>query len=347
MPRKKNRSIPEPAPLKLVRDFEKAHSGVWDICEMLRDALTQNGFFWDSRCYIPSAPCVEFVHMDGWCDSGIEESAAATWMYTLASWRRYKEIYSFDGDFADILMMSATDEVIPSNFLNSLPYPSFYVSIDGKNDLDVDGFFCCIDCYFESQDDCRPTLTIVANSNSGVVAIPIIIQDGMTLKDSMDRIKSWGLERGEDFDYDEAIDHSKVFAEKALQLILYICATNADIEENVTQKSIRRKSADATKPKDVLREIRKWDVGYRIGSIVRKSKQNPDSQDSDENHKTTKSKKSSSKRPHSRRGHFHHFWIGSEKDGTRRLVLKWVAPMFINAQYEEITATINMIDNQV
>ena len=34
---------------------------------------------------------------------------------------------------------------------------------------------------------------------------------------------------------------------------------------------------------------------------------------------------------HVRRGHYHHFWQGSRKDGTRKLILKWVAPIFVNA----------------
>ena len=32
----------------------------------------------------------------------------------------------------------------------------------------------------------------------------------------------------------------------------------------------------------------------------------------------------------SRRGHWHHYWVGP-RDGDRELILKWVAPMFINS----------------
>ena len=35
------------------------------------------------------------------------------------------------------------------------------------------------------------------------------------------------------------------------------------------------------------------------------------------------------KRPHSRRGHWHHYWAGPQDD--RRLILKWTAPTYIHA----------------
>ena len=110
------------------------------------------------------------------------------------------------------------------------------------------------------------------------------------------------------------------------------------LQQNITKRSDSYKN----KPKDTYGEIRKWDVGYRIGKIIRNSKSDQQAEPTERNNS-----KSSMKRPHTRRGHFHHFWVGSKSDGSRKLVLKWVAPMFINMQYDdELPAIITDIDKR-
>ena len=37
----------------------------------------------------------------------------------------------------------------------------------------------------------------------------------------------------------------------------------------------------------------------------------------------------SPKRPHTRRGHWHHYWKGERGSSHRKLILKWLAPIFI------------------
>lgn len=43
--------------------------------------------------------------------------------------------------------------------------------------------------------------------------------------------------------------------------------------------------------------------------------------------------------PHLRRAHYHHYWVGSdqnpEKNGPRRLELRWMEPIFVNAKYKD------------
>ena len=126
-------------------------------------------------------------------------------------------------------------------------------------------------------------------------------------------------------------------ASSLIQLVLYICAENKDVQENEEQKSIS-KPFNKEKPKDVFREIRKWDVGYRVGNVIRKANKTSESSSASE-HSNVGHGSSIGKRPHSRRGHYHHYWVGSKKDGTRRIILKWVAPMFINGDIDDIIPT--------
>ncbi len=45
----------------------------------------------------------------------------------------------------------------------------------------------------------------------------------------------------------------------------------------------------------------------------------------------------SPKRPHARRGHWHNYWTGP-RSGERKLVLRWVEPMFIHGgEFDEVT----------
>lgn len=73
--------------------------------------------------------------------------------------------------------------------------------------------------------------------------------------------------------------------------------------------------------------MRTAQVGYRIGQAIRYHKQAEERKKSGNKHTGTRTKVAA----HVRRGHYHHFWQGSRKDGTRKLILKWVAPIFVNA----------------
>lgn len=92
----------------------------------------------------------------------------------------------------------------------------------------------------------------------------------------------------------------------------------------------------------LLTMAKRWDVGYRVGAAIRKCRDalgtDPYGDTSDADPKKS-SAKGGTKRPHTRRGHYHHYWVGSEKAGTRRLVLKWIAPAFIGGSAGDIVPT--------
>lgn len=265
----------------------------------------------------------------------------------LYSWRKYKEIYSFDSDFAELLMQSADDEfTVPISTLLSTPYPSFYVQIDGENSLGAKGFFCSYDYILWDKEVSNGTgrqltLNFLAVYENKYLGCPLVIREGLNIKEAMKWMNMLMSESTGEIIYDpELIQFTHDFITKALQLVLYICAANADISENPQQKQITRKPTVGNQPKDTLREVRKWDVGYRIGSSIRKSTNEAQIPErSMKKHHTL-----SPKRPHVRKGHFHHYWVGSKSDNSRVLVLKWVAPMFINtALDEELPAVVTKI----
>ena len=127
---------------------------------------------------------------------------------------------------------------------------------------------------------------------------------------------------------------------KILQLVLYICAENKEIEENALQKNITRKPKSKKYIKDKYREVQIWDCGNKISEKIRTFLIS-DNKTCSSNSKIGNGK---IKSPHSRRGHWHHFWIGKRNSEERKLILKWVAPTFVNGSPN--TVNINIVENE-
>lgn len=51
----------------------------------------------------------------------------------------------------------------------------------------------------------------------------------------------------------------------------------------------------------------------------------------------------SKKTPHVRRAHWHHFWIGSEKAGNRKLVIRWLPPIAIGSRVQDLSPVVHDI----
>lgn len=100
------------------------------------------------------------------------------------------------------------------------------------------------------------------------------------------------------------------------------------------QKQITQKRREGAKPKDVYREIQKWDVGVKYAYSVRKHNTEWSAAPRGKSSEITSR---SAPRPHTRRGHWHHYWTGSRSDNSRKLILKWTAPTFVGSADDTIT----------
>lgn len=336
----------EPIPFKRLKDFTKKYPRVWDYCDAFqdgRDVLPQ----WNDLCQIPIAATLSVMSMypKDTVDSGIFPAECAA----LYSWRKFKEIYSFDEDLSNMLMAQAEDIEIPVDVLYSLPYPCIWIQANRNT-----GFFA----WFEDDVNTHiMELRMLVISDDGITAnLMLHLKQGWTIsdgvKDAVELIKKslkdpelqaqsaeYGIDMSpkqyrEEFNFYFYTEQCRMISQY-IQLVLYICAENKDMQENKEQKSITSRSSSGTKPKDVYREIRKWDVGYRVGNAIRKYA--VEKQKRDTAYESTGD--SNRKRPHTRRGHYHHYWIGSDKNNNRRIILKWVAPMFINGDEEDIIPT--------
>lgn len=334
MPRKKkNKPIEKPIPLIMIDGMKKLNPDVFDTIAASADVVDKKmkDIKFDSRCYIPSY-FITKLRDEFYTNIDVEDTPI---LFHLASWRKFKQIYSFDADFVNILVESATDELIPCDALKNVPYPSFYVQIDGDSDIGygIIGFFVAFDIV---GDDVLLDLMGITR-DSGMISVPIMLKDGMSIESSFKEIKRLcgnHVSR-------RKLDIMQDFAVKAIQLILYICAVNADIAENPKQKSYMRKPSNFKHEKDITREIQKWDVGVRIGQTIRMHDMN---ESAEHGESSGRSGSHSKKRPHMRRGHFHHYWKGSKIFNNQQLVLKWVAPTFINGNLGDLPAVITNVE---
>lgn len=129
------------------------------------------------------------------------------------------------------------------------------------------------------------------------------------------------------------------FLRKALQLVLYVCASNAEISPNSEQALITKRSSTI---KDRYAEIRKWDVGARYGAAIRQYRKKESLPVSDEKAHGTHA----SPRPHMRRGHWHNYWTDPKSDpGQRKLALKWTPPTIIGAD-EDAPVVLHIVTDK-
>lgn len=255
----------------------------------------------------------------------------------LYKWRVHKQIYKFPKEFEQLLYQQEDGFDTPIWILNSLPYNSIYVETNCL-DENVLGFFMYKDYQSYSVVIIYDDMT---HENAGfnynhLTSELTTLEDALNQQLDKEGLGNVGL---------EACMTTTVWRlmPKILQLVLYICAENKEVEENPEQKKITRKPKDKKFIKDKYREVQIWDCGNKISEKIRtflvSNKHNNDVVSQRNTFGTGKSKA-----PHSRRGHWHHFWTGKIGTETRKLILKWVAPTFVNGTPN--TVNINIVETE-
>ena len=349
-------------PLKILNDYSVKYPRLWAFCD---EYYKKYANFDKEKCAssdaMGSAAYFEF-HMP---ENAIDIVPA---LYTF---KKYKEIYVFDEETADTICVEDEDFDIPAEILMKMPFPGFFI------DSPKFKFFTHLDHtpeadayqikFFRILDDGKYKFYNLLIGNF-TIARSIRISRFM-LKSEFDKIENQknlkiyeklveiNQKQVASGEYDRA--HNQADLCYMLQLVLYICADNAEIKEiKSTSGSGKKKSQSRSGEKSV----RKWEAGAYIGAAVRRMKEEPEPiQESEpkenaeqgrtpyeeESKQPASGKEGVPKRPHIRRAHWAHFWAG-KLDGSevRRLILKWLAPLYINAKGEkEIPARMNKIDS--
>lgn len=336
------------APLDLLKRISASYPNAWQQMETFHNMNGSNGLPpWPDWCYAPMAAAIAVATSEAkatYKESFIPVMSAAQAIDALAVWRRSKEVFVLDADMEQLLYEQADDLEINSHILMRLPYPCFYVqtSFLQLEKLPVNGFFVHLE--YDVNDGHTELRLLFLFGNKTTIGFPIYI-DESNIQDSLERtLDAAHRNLPPDLPFEGPMllhgnDYSKLeqFLKKSLQLVLYLCAENVEVRKNPEQDTVMKRSNAGIK--DRYAEIRKWDVGIRIGQAVRRYKKVHESIAKDEQ---AHSLLRLSPRPHMRRGHWHHYWSGP-KSGERKLILKWTAPTFIGAADEDKPVVIHRI----
>ena len=271
----------------------------------------------------------------------------------LAMWRREKCVYRYDLDLLREVVDTADDFVIPIDILYQMPSQCVFIEYP-DTEFDAAGFFAWIECDVERKNQ---ELRIIHINHDGqpISNLMIHLRSGSSIGEGIDaaikRIRENFSDKPNISNAIDYINESRSVTIESVQLLLYICAENADIQEDAKQKEIYRSSPRVV---DKFREVRKWDVGDNIGEQIRiiksrkSSKHENDSMNFPEaekgdSEKDSKSPRRYKNRPHTRRAHWHHYWIG---EGRKKLVLKWVNTMIINAGDGDVGVTVQIVQKE-
>lgn len=228
----------------------------------------------------------------------------------IAPWRATQDIVSFDPDLEAELKDMEQAGKIPSKILMRLPAWCVYVDSPITTDGDkYDGFFVQLDA---KKDGMYIAFTFEA-SDTRQQRIPLALGD-FTLEESIAKINRVTKESGEiGIDFDSGLV-------QALNLTTYLCAYGLQDRQdysgpgNSWPKPVKTKKGWRIFPPD---RPKTHVLGREFGETIRKES----AKSSMPGHGT--------KRPHVRRPHWHGFWTGAHESPERRLVVKWLPPIFV------------------
>lgn len=231
-------------------------------------------------------------------------------IYTSVNWLYSKQIFCFD----DILLNDLLSNVNPDfanikHYVSYLPFNTFvfYVeSIHQGDDILIRASYVQVGIVNDGGHIDISMLFIDANGNllNAVCADPC--EDNCT---------------------------TYPFFKIIMQLIMYISSPKSDVVQSSSTKNTYKPNKTV---KNQYKEICAWDVGYRYAKSVKSNNTHTTRTQSSNNESKSNSTRTgtgASKKPHVRKGHWHHYWVGKRNSPNRRLILKWINQCDINMDF--------------
>jgi len=322
--------MPELRPKKILRDIGRQWPDAWKQIRMIRAEKGKSIPDWPDWCYVPIAAGYAVVTQGGspnemLCDHKLSPAVVTA----AASWRVSKGIYRYDQDLYYSLLNQPLDGNLPCEVLKRLPEYCVYIETYNVSFLSIPvmGFWAHLE---HDTHDARMELRFVFMCEDGR-NMPIAIHMGnWTLEEGLERMRTVAKKHAP-ANYVSVEDYVGDMS-PFVQLVLYLCAENADMPVKPSHPSRRVRLSGAI---DAPKEPRVWMVGERIGAAIRKYRNEQQCEFKGETH--------SSPRPHIRRAHYHHFWKGPLQ-GERELVLRWLPPIPVGVDGgDEIPTVIHMV----
>jgi hypothetical protein len=310
-------------PKLLLKEIGRKHPQAWQQIKRFRAIKGKDLPNWPDWCYVPMAAGYAIISQGVENPHIVKLRISPAVLTAAATWRVSQGVYRFDADLYNSLVNQPMDDKLPCDALKRLPEWCVYIETIGASYLGkpIDGF--CAHLEWDANDGRTELRFVFFYPDGNMAQLPLHLGD-WTIEEGIDRMyaeaKVQAQKTGIKFDFDEFGAELAPEITPFLQLILYLCAENADMPEVRHPNTRVRMSGQV----DVPREPRAWTVGERIGTTIRKYRNQetrealPEQENTPDTH--------SSPRPHVRRAHWHHFWTGP-RGGERKLIIRWLPPI--------------------
>ena len=250
-------------------------------------------------------------------------------------WEKYKQIYQFNKELFELLISETDYKTLPSYALaNCLPFPS--LCINNKFSCEINGVIHIVDevyivVFKTDKGYCLSLSFLTAPFKSSSFQIPFDpSNEKETLSDLIDRYAETEEKRK------GLIENSYLLTltSQVISVLMYLCTDEKDIVTHKSPLSQKQLKGKPTK-KDMMNIST---VGAKSGKIIREYNKKVIY----ERDTSTETGRGASKRPHIRKAHFHSFWIG-KKDGERKLIVKFLSPIFVKGDNGDTEITTRKI----
>lgn len=322
-------------PLPLIRKIALQFPGIWEELDDLRANAWLQDADYTPVCDLPIGAAYTLL-VERYRLRGVEVTEHAAELTACYLWRKHKIIYAFDDQLAAELLEQAKayreEDALPVEAMLNTPYPCCYIKCPGVLDEYIDGFFSWIE-WDVNRKIYEFRVNFMLANMSGTVTTQIELHKPTLAECIAATTAETNKYSDHHIDVPSLEEISMLLG--ALNMYLYICSAEADIAPNPEHEQITRRSATI---RDKYREIEVQDVGVRIGSVLRRARRQRSETASKSDTGGTK------KRAHTRRGHWHHYWVGAKSDPqARRLILKWTHPMLVGGRDGTDAVTVHPV----
>lgn len=234
------------------------------------------------------------------------------------AWLQSKQIFVFEDAFAkQILSHSDAAEEVQGEALIRCPFTTSYI-IGKEEDGTKLEFFAVLDgnvLRFQQM-----------QNEEAILDCELKVDQLRTGKQMLDAIES---------------PLSRSTAMKMLQLYSCLCSATLEEAPDTVAKSdpALAPSTATAHDRSLEKDVPSWNLDVYTVTMrhdIKKQRRRAKSNDSAD---------SPVRKPHPRRAHWHHYWVGSRKDeASRRLVLKWLPEIVVN-QKEDMPVRIILVKN--
>lgn len=322
-------------PKQILKDIGREFPQAWQQVRGFRADKGKTLPNWPDWCYIPIAAGMAIATQGD--NTRVYQSSfsklSPAVITAAAAWRVSQGVYRFDADLYNALISQPLDGNVPSETLTRLPEYCVFIETIGATfqDAQVVGFWAHLE---SDANDGRMELRFVLMCEDGD-NIPISIHLGnWTLEDGLSRMqKESEKQAGFKFPKNDFIKDITPL----VQLVIYLCAENLDMPRVPSHPSTRVRASGAI---DAPKEPRTWNVGERIGSAIRKYKNQEVLSEVDKN--SDKFSTHTSPRPHVRRAHWATYWTGTKMD-KQIPIIKWLPPIPVGINDNEEPIVIHKV----